>query len=196
MDIKQQLGNTDIYLIDQILKGTYSEGEKLLDAGIGGGRNLHWFAQHNFELHGIDAQFERIQFVKELYPHHAKHFLQADLANLPYPESTFDHIICSAVLHFATSEQHFLAMFSELASVLKPKGTLFIRMTSNFGIQTQFRHLKDGVYSLNDQSTRFLLTHSLLKQVIDQHSLQLIEPLKTTNVSDLRCMSTLMFEKK
>ena len=29
--------NTDIYLIDQILKGRYNGGGKLLDAGCGGG---------------------------------------------------------------------------------------------------------------------------------------------------------------
>lgn len=195
MTIHQQLGKTDIYLIDQILKGTYTEGDKLLDAGIGGGRNLHWFNQHDFELHGVDVNHDSIQLVKTLYPKHASQFRQADLANLPYDENSFDHVICNAVLHFAKNETHFLQMMAEMVRVLKTLGTLFVRMTSTFGMTIPFRHISEGVYQLHDGSTRFLLTPELLDQLVDLHGLQMLEPLKTTNVNDLRCMSTLVFRK-
>jgi hypothetical protein len=46
--IAHLLGNTDIYLLDQIMKGRYAPSDILLDAGAGGGRNLHWFVQQGF----------------------------------------------------------------------------------------------------------------------------------------------------
>ena len=49
--IKNIIGNVDIYVIDQILKERYKNGQSILDAGCGKGRNLKWFYQSDFELH-------------------------------------------------------------------------------------------------------------------------------------------------
>ena len=60
-----QIINTDIYLIDQILKGRYNGGGKLLDAGCGRGRNISWFAlQPNFDIYAPGGIFPNhfIQF--------------------------------------------------------------------------------------------------------------------------------------
>ena len=53
-NIARLLGHTDIYLVDQIMKGRYAPSDVLLDAGAGGGRNLHWFVQQGFTLYGTD----------------------------------------------------------------------------------------------------------------------------------------------
>ena len=61
--------NTDIYLIDQILKGRYNGGGKLLDAGCGGGRNISWFAlQPNFDIYAIDTDQDAITHLLQVYP--------------------------------------------------------------------------------------------------------------------------------
>lgn len=52
--LKQLLGNTDIYLLDQIMKGRYSHKDFILDAGAGAGRNLQWFVQQGFPVYGTD----------------------------------------------------------------------------------------------------------------------------------------------
>ena len=39
--VQELIGNTDIYLIDQIMKNRYNQQDKILDAGCGNGRNLH-----------------------------------------------------------------------------------------------------------------------------------------------------------
>ncbi len=54
------MGNVDIYVIDQILKGRYQDGKMLLDAGCGGGRNLKWFYQNNYQIYGVDADSEEL----------------------------------------------------------------------------------------------------------------------------------------
>ncbi|RYE38052.1 MAG: class I SAM-dependent methyltransferase, partial [Sphingobacteriales bacterium] len=52
--LKDIVGQTDIYLLDQILKQRYVSGQRVLDAGCGTGRNLHWFMRNGFNVVGTD----------------------------------------------------------------------------------------------------------------------------------------------
>jgi tellurite methyltransferase len=190
------LGHIDIYLLDQVMKNRYLPGQRLLDAGSGGGRNLHWFALGNFELYAIDANAEAINGLKLKYPDWKdERFQVAALESVPFADDYFHHIICSAVLHFAENEIHFLSMFAEMIRVLKPGGSIFIRMTSDMGIEFQVEPLGDGIFDLPDGSRRFLLTRALLQEILRQFPVQLLEPVKTVNVQDTRCMTTLVIEK-
>lgn len=194
--INKVIGDTDIYLIDQILKGRYKEHETILDAGCGIGRNMHWFLQNNLCIYGIDSNTTYITELKMDFPNLPPIRLQvADIEQMPFGDNFFNHIISSAVLHFAESTQHFLNIMHEMFRVLKPNGTLFIRMTSNIGIEHLVKKLKNGIYMLPDGTTRFLLTREILRQVLHQYPLTFIEPLKSVNVDDMRCMSTLMLHK-
>jgi ubiquinone/menaquinone biosynthesis C-methylase UbiE len=190
------IGQTDIYLLDQIMKGRYQSDEKILDAGCGSGRNMKWFLQNDFDVYGIDMSEAAIMNLKKVNANLANDHLQvAALEKIPFDNNFFDHIICSAVLHFAKSVTHFKEMFSELLRVLKPGGTLFIRMTSDIGLEKQVELLSDGNYKIPDGSMRFLLTKPLLEEIKNEFQFSFLEPLKTVNVNDIRCMSTLMLQK-
>lgn len=194
MDLKQTIGSTDIYLLDQIVKNRYVYGDMILDAGCGNGRNLFWFYNNNFDMWGVDIDSGSIEQVKELYPKLSQNFKIAELTKLPFRDDLFDHIICSAVLHFAISKDQFLDMFSELVRVLKPGGSIFVRMASDIGIENKISFIENGVYRLGDGTNRFLLTKKLLQELMKTYSLSFLEPLKTTNVNDIRCMSTLVLQ--
>ena len=190
------IGQTDIYLLDQIMKDRYQKSQKILDAGCGSGRNMKWFLQNDFDIYGIDTSEAAIMNLKKLNANLADDHLQvAALEKIPFDNNLFDHIICSAVLHFANSVTHFKEMFSELLRVLKPGGTLFIRMASDIGIEKQVELLSEGNYKIPDGSMRFLLTKPLLEKVKNEFKFSFLEPLKTVNVNDIRCMSTLMLQK-
>ena len=194
--LEQLVGSTDIYLLDQILKGRYRRNEVLLDAGCGNGRNLHWFLLHEIQCLGIDNDPEALIELKSFYPSMpSENIIEADLQALPFPDRYFDHVISSAVLHFAKNYQHFDLMFAELLRVLRTGGSLFIRMTSDIGIEKKVNLVADGVYNIPDGSTRFLLTKQILANLTRQHPVKLLEPLKTVNVNDERCMSTLVFQR-
>lgn len=195
-NIQTQLGQTDIYLIDQIMKGRYKPDDIILDAGCGSGRNMHWFLQNNFNITGIDINEAAIQELKDKYPGLRNTFSVLPVENTGFADNRFDHIICSAVLHFVNSTTQFKSMLNELVRVLKPGGSLFIRMTSDIGIEDKVELIADGVYVIPDGSTRFLLTRQLLAGCMQQNKLSFIEPIKTTNVDDVRCMSTLLLQKK
>lgn len=195
--VQSILGNTDIYLIDQILKSRYKPNDLILDAGCGGGRNMHWFLQNNISIYGVDIHEATIDQLRMLYPVlSTERLMVSPVQQMPFTSNFFDHIISSAVLHFASSTHHFIEMMAEMVRVLKPDGTLFIRMTSNIGIENSVIEIADGVYQVPDGSIRFLLTKKILNDVINKLHLTYIEPLKTVNVDDVRCMSTLMLRKK
>lgn len=194
--IQELVGNTDIYLLDQIMKDRYKPTDKILDAGCGGGRNLFWFLKNDINIYGVDKNATPINYLKTTHKDfNEDRFQVAELDRLPFEDNFFDHIISNAVLHFATSTAHFTGMMAEMVRVLKPKGSLFIRMTSITGIEDKVKLIADGVYTIPDGATRFLLTPSLIAATIQQNHLTFIEPLKTVNVDNIRAMSTLVLMK-
>ena len=193
MNLKQEIGNTDIYLLDQILKGLFSKDHVILDAGCGNGRNMEYFIRNEFNVSGFDRDEPLIQNLKKKHPDTI--FSIDDINHTEYDSEQFDRVICNAVLHFAANKIQFIEQFTELLRILKPKGVLFIRMTSDIGIENLISYLGNGVYKIPDGSTRFLITKSLITELLQKFAIKLVQPLKTVNVDDKRCMSTLLFEK-
>jgi len=193
--IEEVIGSTDIYLVDQIMKGRYKMNDCILDAGCGYGRNLHWFLRNNVAIYGIDHDINAIHDLQRRQPLVAERFRQSAVEKLPFENDQFDHIISSAVLHFAKDTGHFRKMIAEMVRVLKPAGSLFIRMTSDIGIEDRVRLVGDGVYEIPDGSRRFLLTRRLLADIMQENGLSFLEPLKTVNVDDVRCMSTVVLRR-
>jgi tellurite methyltransferase len=197
--LQKTFGNIDIYLFDQLLKGRYDNSKKVLDVGCGGGRNLFYFLVNGFEVFGIDPDPRAIEEVKELSgaiaPNNSRdHFLVCSAENLSFEDASFDLIICSAVLHFAKSEQHFDNMLRAMFRVLKPGGYFFARLASDIGIEKLVKPIGHGRYILPDGSERFLVNEQkLLKYTLELGVL--CEPIKTTNVQNMRCMTTWCMQK-
>lgn len=199
-ELNQELGNIDIYLLDAILKGRFSPAMRILDAGCGEGRNLHWFIRNNYDAWACDsnpAAIRMLQYVTRSLnkDFDRNRFITVPLEELPYPDAMFDAIVCSAVLHFAENRQHFLQMWEQLYRVLKPGGLLFIRMTSSLGLEKELKEEADGKYFLPDGSLRFLLTEELVKELLQRYPSEMAEPLKSVLVQDARSMATLLLKK-
>lgn len=195
MESIEQLMGTDIYLLDQIMKGTYQPGHKILDAGCGKGRNMRWFANNGFDIFGCDQNADSMIAAQDFTKLTADHFCTAELTDLPYEKGIFDHVICNAVLHFAASTSHFMEMVNGLHGVLKSGGSLFVRMTSTFGLPNNYTALGNGRFLLQDGSERFLLTTELLNRVKAELGFVQIEPVKSVLVEELRAMTTLVLKK-
>ena len=193
--LKNDIGSIDIYLLDQILKGRYQSKDIILDAGCGKGRNLKWFYDNSFSVYGVDANAHSIDIAKEKYPNLSANFSVQNLDVLRFDTHTFDHVICSAVLHFAQNTPHFFNMLSELVRVVKVNGTIFVRMTSIQGLEKYVSQISEGVYALPDKTNRFLLHEGLLFTSMEKYSLSFLEPIKTVQVGKERSMCTLVFQK-
>jgi ubiquinone/menaquinone biosynthesis C-methylase UbiE len=195
-------GDIDIYLFDQILKGQFNSQMKILDAGCGSGRNLVYFLREGFEVYAIDQNPEAVEYIRELAKSldcrqvPAENFRVAKVEDLPFPDKVFHAVISSAVLHFAESERHFNQMLEEMWRVIKTGGMLFARLASSIGIEDKIKLVKGRRYLLPDGSERFLIDEKLLISKTEQLGGTLIEPIKTTNVQNLRCMTTWVLRKQ
>jgi tellurite methyltransferase len=192
-------GNIDIYLFDQLLKGRYDNTRKVLDVGCGGGRNLFYFLRNGYEVFGIDPNPKAVETVKQLSAKLApdnplENFIVSSAEDLPHSDDTFDLIVCSAVLHFATDEQQFSTMLQSMFRVLKPGGYFFARLASDIGIEELVKPLGNRRYLLPDRTERFLVNKQMLLTYTDEFG-ELHEPIKTTNVQNLRCMTTWCVQK-
>jgi len=199
-ELQQLYGNIDIYLFDQLLKGTYNNCRKIFDAGCGGGRNLVYFLRNGYEVYGIDPNANAVEAVKDLaknispnYP--LANFKVAAAEDLPFGDAYFDLVMSSAVLHFAKNKGHFDAMMNSMWRVLKPGGYFFARLASDIGIETLVQPLGNARYLLPDGSERFLVNEDVLLWYTHELNGQLHEPIKTTNVQNLRCMTTWCMRK-
>ena len=196
-EINQTIGNIDLYLLDQILKGCITPDMKILDAGSGEGRNLHYFIKNDYQhVYGIDPNPTAIQMLQIIGKRIPKeHFVCSSIEEMPFITPMFDYIICNAVLHFAQGEAHFNELFTQLVKVLKPKGQLFIRMTSNQSMSNAIP-LGDGLFKLPDGSKRYLLDIASISTLLDKHNIKLIEPVKSLYVHEQRTMTTLVLQKE
>jgi SAM-dependent methyltransferase len=172
----------------------------VLDAGCGSGRNLIYFLRNGFDVYGIDKDADAVSAAVELSgrlaPEHAEeNFLNASAENLPFTDNYFDLVISSAVLHFAESPEHFDNMIRSMWRVLKPGGYLFARIASDIGIEALICSRGNGRYLLPDGSERFLVNQDMLLQYTHRLNGRLHEPIKTTNVQNLRCMTTWCLQK-
>jgi len=198
--LQQQLGNIDIYLFDQVLKGTYDNCHKVLDAGCGNGRNLVYFLRNGYDVYAIDPSPDAVKAVRELAKSLVptlplSNFWDVAVEDMPFLDEYFDLVISSAVLHFAHSEVHFDKMMHAMWRVLKPGGYFFARLASDIGLEALVIPEGNGRYLLPDGSERYLVNERILQHYTRKLGGRLYEPIKTTNVQNMRCMTTWCLQK-
>lgn len=196
-EINKTIGNIDLYLLDQLLKGRITPEMKILDAGCGEGRNLHYFIKNGFQyLYGVDPNPTAIQMLQMIAKHISKEqFICSNIEEMPFISPVFDYIICNAVLHFSNGHAHFDQLFGQLISVLKPHGQIFIRMTSTQSMEKAIPQ-GEGLFKLPDGSQRYLLDIARMPSLMKRYGLKLIEPIKSLHVQDQRTMTTLVLQKE
>lgn len=198
-DLPDLFGSIDVYLFDQLLKGRLQPGMRVLDAGCGAGRNLPYFMRHGFEVSAADADPRAVAAVRALAARLAPalppgNFRAERLEALTFDDASFDVVIASAVLHFAEDDAHFDAMVRACFRVLRPGGMFFARLASSIGLEGAVP-LGNGRFRLPDGSDRYLVDAERLEGLESELGATPLEPLKTSNVAGLRCMTTWVVSK-
>src|ERR1051325_6673197 len=111
----QQLGNIDIYLLDQLLRGRIVPGMRILDAGCGSGRNLAYLFRAGYEVFAADSDARAVEETCRLAASLAgklapENFRVEPVESMSFPDGFADVVLSSAVLHFARDDEHFMAM--------------------------------------------------------------------------------------
>lgn len=197
--LREQFGDIDVYLFDQLLRGHIAQGVRVLDAGCGAGRNLVFFLREGFEVWAVDDNPQAIEGVRRLAAKLAprlpiERFRVERVEALSLPNASVDVVISSAVLHFARDDDHWTAMVREMWRVLAPGGLLFARLATSVG-QTALRPLAGGRYVMPDGDTRFIVDHERLLHMTDALGATLVDPLKSVVVHGQRSMGVWVVRK-
>ena len=193
--LQEQFGQIDIYLFDQLLKGRITPGMRILDAGCGGGRNIHYFLREGYEVYAADADPQSIERIRALAVKLAPALPESNLRvgsvqSMSFEDACADVVICNTVLHFAEDDAQFEAMLQGAWRVLKPGGLFFSRLGSTIGIESQVKPVVGRRYWSPDGSERYLVDAALLAAHTKRLGAELADPLKTTVVHNLRSMTT------
>jgi tellurite methyltransferase len=194
MTLRDEFGDIDIYLFDQLLRGRIKAGMRVFDAGCGAGRNLVYLIRQGFEVCGNDANPAAIAQVRALaaalMPDQEHDFRIETIEATSFPDRHADVVMASAVLHFARDRAHFDAMVGQLGRVLRPGGLFFARLASSIGIADAIAPLGNGRFRLPDGSDRFLVDGAVIDDWTRRLGAALIDPIKTTVVHQQRSMTT------
>lgn len=198
--LREQFGDIDVYLFDQLLRGRIVSGMKVLDAGCGAGRNLIFLMRAGFDVWAVDESAEAIAAVQRLATELApevspSRFRVERVESMSLDTDSMDVVISSAVLHFARDASHWLAMVHEMWRVLAPGGLFFARLATTVG-QPNVKPLGGGRYVMPDGTTRLLVDHERLLDVTRELGGSLVDPLKSTVVHEQRSMGTWVVRKR
>jgi tellurite methyltransferase len=191
-EINNYFGDMDILLMDLILKGKVPESGKVLDAGCGEGRNGIYFINEGYAYTGIDTDQSKVRLIEYLSKGANASFYVTDIKSFSKKGISFDFIICSRVLHFAKSVDHFFEMWNNLISMLNPNGIIYISMDSvvdtNMGDEVD-----NGRYSFPDSEIRFAITSDIYEEI--KKGFEEIESLKTLVAHGKRAQSFIVLKK-
>jgi tellurite methyltransferase len=73
---------------------------------------------------------------------------------------------------------------------------LFCRLASTIGMEGQFKHIEGRRYRLHDGAERFLVDEPMLMDATQRLRGELLDPIKTSVVQNLRCMTTWVVRKR
>ena len=109
-----------IDLLEKFIELT--DGQKVLDAGCGTGRDTEYFQDKGFEAVGIDLAEGMIEHAKE---NKEGLFYRMDIKDLDFENGEFSGVWANTVIQFFPPEQ-MPEIIDELKRALKPGGTFYI----------------------------------------------------------------------
>jgi len=129
---KNYADNRDLFKNQKYLEGLAEKlplKAKVLDIGCGSGVPVDkYLSIKGFQITGIDISEEMVKLAKENLPH--GNFLVKDMAEIDFPESSFDAIVSFYAIFHIPREEH-LPLLNKLHTLLKTDGYLLITMGSS-----------------------------------------------------------------
>jgi SAM-dependent methyltransferase len=96
-------------------------GARLLDVGCGTGHHLADLRARGYDAAGVDGSADMLGHARALNP--GADVRQADVEALPFPDASFDYVLCVEVLRYLPDPR---AAVREMARVLRPGGVALV----------------------------------------------------------------------
>lgn len=98
------------------------KGKVILDAGCGNGRLSFILTKFGAEVIAIDIS-SSVENAFKAYKHNKLHYVQGDLMQIPFDNSSFDYVWCVGVLHHTPDPKK---SFDSVALLVKKGGKLYV----------------------------------------------------------------------
>ena len=102
---------------------------RILDAGCGSGKYTLPLRMRGYDVTGIDVSTKALGMARTSSTKHCLdgEFIAGNICNLPFPDNSFDAVLCYGVLQHLLSRERELAV-SEFRRILSKGGQLFIEV--------------------------------------------------------------------
>ena len=186
--LNRLIGNIDLHLLDEILKGRFNPQMRILDAGCGEGRNLQYFLAQGYSVFGVDKEPMAIKMLRmQAREMPEKNFVVSAIEDRPFSQGFFNAIVCVNVLHHAVDIHHFDQMLEALVDMLASEGVLFIRLETGF----LMKQLHQPIQSRIDKT----LTNNVIMPWVERFALRSLAPVKQEIVDNSVDLITLITQK-
>jgi ubiquinone/menaquinone biosynthesis C-methylase UbiE len=146
------------------------KGDKILDIGIGTGRLAKLLANKGAIVEGVDVSQGMMKEAKKKMKRMRVNFKVADVGKkVPYPDNTFDYVICIRVLKYISTWKKTI---SEISRVLKKDGVFILTIPNKLSV-ARFG-LKGTKY--------FLFEPKIVKEFLEKNKLELTEVVATSRI--------------
>ncbi len=128
---------------------------RVLEVGLGYGRDLLFLAKQGFRVSGVDPSIEGIKMVEKLLQangQQSEKLFPTTLEKADLPSSSFDAILSHRTLHLLTSAQAIEQFVEKLAKITKPNAVLCIAARDLRDLDlTQMQAREPGIYEYRER---------------------------------------------
>ncbi|HLC65259.1 MAG TPA: class I SAM-dependent methyltransferase [Candidatus Nanoarchaeia archaeon] len=176
--IQKSLSYSWVTQIDRFVKKL--KGNRVLDAGCGGGRDIKEFIKRGIKVDGIDYSRETIKRCRKVFPQ--VKFYVGDLRKMNLPNREYDGVwACASILNL--KKKDIPKALSEFKRVLKKGGKLFVSVKGGKGERLIRDQAGERFFSFfSSGEIKGLLEKSGFKvaylEIISDAKLKMFDPLK------------------
>ncbi len=120
--------------VQRVLELFDQAGGRVLDVGCGPGVMAGLLAERGCDVVGVDLSVGMVTLAQRRYP--GAHFGVSDIAQLPFPDHSFDAVIAMGVMEYAADER---AALGELVRVVRAGGSLMVSFPNSYSPYARWR---------------------------------------------------------
>ncbi|MFH1325199.1 MAG: methyltransferase domain-containing protein [archaeon] len=165
------------HIIKILKKFDKRKGNKLLDVGCGGGRNLISRLGEGFDVYGIDYSNSMIKKVRQKLSKHfsleeiKKRILKKNIFSLSEIDEKFNVVIASGIIHQAKSKKELKEIIFLLANALKREGILVGNLFTSDYLDSEMNCIGENVYITKEGLYMTLVTKDEFLEICKENGL-------------------------
>jgi 2-polyprenyl-3-methyl-5-hydroxy-6-metoxy-1,4-benzoquinol methylase/predicted sugar kinase len=154
-----------------------SKGNKLLDVGCGGGRNLISAIDLGFDAYGIDFSESMINEARKKLKGCEEKIKKKDILEINTIKDKFNVIIASGVIHQAKSKDELIKVVDDLSNLIEIGGILVGNIFLSGHIDPSLNCVDEGVYITKEGLSMTLISGEEFIRICKNNKLQMKSPI-------------------